>query len=99
MDLDNVETVDVNAKGGATPSRSATCPDRRRQGNIDLGAPTGASDTVVLNPPTVTTRHDRNNNGVSRCQVSARTSDLKFEASDRIVINGLAATTSSPRMD
>jgi Ca2+-binding RTX toxin-like protein len=92
MDLDNVETVDVNAKGGAdtitVSDLSATDVDKV---NIDLGGADGASDTVVLN---ATNGDDAitivNNNGV--VTVSGLGEDItisNFEASDRIVINGL----------
>ena len=66
MDLDNVETVDVNAKGGAD---IITVNDLSKTDvnkvNIDLGGADGAGDTVVINATngddaiTIT-----NNNGV-----------------------------------
>ena len=92
MDLDNVETVDVNAKGGAD---NITVNDLSKTDvnkvNIDLGGADGASDTVVLNATngddaiTIT-----NNNGV--VTVSGLASEVtisNFDANDRIVINGL----------
>jgi Ca2+-binding RTX toxin-like protein len=92
MDLDNVETIAVNAKGGAdtitVSDLSATDVDKV---NIDLGGADGASDTVVLN---ATNGDDAitivNNNGV--VTVSGLGEDItlsNFEANDRIVINGL----------
>ena len=92
MDLDNVETIAVNAKGGAdtitVSDLSATDVDKV---NIDLGGADGASDTVVLN---ATNGDDAitivNNNGV--VTVSGLGEDItisNFEAGDRIVINGL----------
>jgi Ca2+-binding RTX toxin-like protein len=92
MDLDNVETIDVNAKGAAD---IITVNDLSKTDvnkvNIDLGGVDGASDTVVLNATngddaiTIT-----NNNGV--VTVSGLASEVtisNFEAGDRIVINGL----------
>jgi Ca2+-binding RTX toxin-like protein len=92
MDLDNLETIDVQALGGAdtitVSDLSATDVDKV---NIDLGGADGASDTVVLN---ATNGDDAitivNNNGV--VTVSGLGEDItisNFEASDRIVINGL----------
>ena len=66
MDLDNVETVDVNAKGGAdTITVNDLSKTDVNKVNIDLGGADSASDTVVLNATngddaiTIT-----NNNGV-----------------------------------
>jgi Ca2+-binding RTX toxin-like protein len=92
MDLDNLETIDVQALGGAdtitVSDLSATDVDKV---NIDLGGADGASDTVVLN---ATNGDDAitivNNNGV--VTVSGLGEDITIsnvEASDRIVINGL----------
>jgi Ca2+-binding RTX toxin-like protein len=92
MDLDNLETIDVQALGGAdtitVSDLSAIDVDKV---NIDLGGADGASDTVVLN---ATNGDDAitivNNNGV--VTVSGLGEDItisNFEASDRIVINGL----------
>ena len=93
MDLDNVETVDVNAKGGAdTITVNDLSKTDVNKVNIDLGGADGASDTVVINATngddaiTIT-----NNNGV--VTVSGLGEDItisNFEANnDRIVINGL----------
>ena len=93
MDLDNVETVDVNAKGGAdTITVSDLSATDVNKVNIDLGGADGASDTVVIN---ATNGDDAitivNNNGV--VTVSGLGEDItisNFEANnDRIVINGL----------
>jgi Ca2+-binding RTX toxin-like protein len=92
MDLDNVETVDVNAKGGAdTITVSDLSATDVNKVNIDLGGADGASDTVVLD---ATNGDDAitivNNNGV--VTVSGLGEDItisNFEANDRIVINGL----------
>jgi Ca2+-binding RTX toxin-like protein len=92
MDLDNVETIDVSAKGGAD---NITVGDLSKTDvnkvNIDLGGADGASDTVVLN---ATNADDAititNNNGV--VTVSGLPQEVtisNFEAGDRIVINGL----------
>jgi Ca2+-binding RTX toxin-like protein len=92
MDLDNVETVDVKAKGGAdnitVDDLSKTDVDKV---NIDLGGADGASDTVVLNATngddaiTIT-----NNNGVVTVTGLGREVTISnFDANDRIVINGL----------
>jgi Ca2+-binding RTX toxin-like protein len=92
MDLDNVETVDVNAKAGAdTITVNDLSKTDVNKVNIDLGGADSASDTVVLNATdaddviTVT-----NNNGV--VTVSGLPQEVtisNFEAGDRIVINGL----------
>jgi Ca2+-binding RTX toxin-like protein len=92
MDLDNVETVDVNDKGGAdTITVSDLSATDVNKVNIDLGGADGASDTLVLN---ATNGDDAitivNNNGV--VTVSGLGEDItisNFEANDRIVINGL----------
>ena len=92
MDLDNVETIDVNAKGAAD---IITVNDLSKTDvnkvNIDLGGADGAGDTVVLN---ATNADDAititNNNGV--VTVSGLPQEVtisNFEAGDRIVINGL----------
>jgi Ca2+-binding RTX toxin-like protein len=93
MDLDNVETVDVNAKAGAdTITVNDLSNTDVNKVNIDLGGADSASDTVVINATngddaiTIT-----NNNGV--VTVSGLGEDItisNFEANnDRIVINGL----------
>ena len=92
MDLDNVETVDVSAKGGVdTITVNDLSKTDVNKVNIDLGGADGASDTVILNATnaddaiTVT-----NNNGV--VTVSGLPQEVtisNFEAGDRIVINGL----------
>jgi Ca2+-binding RTX toxin-like protein len=93
MDLDNVETVDVNAKGGAdTITVNDLSKTDVNKVNIDLGGADGASDTVVLNATnaddvvTVT-----NNNGVVTVSgLPEAVTISNFEAAnDRIVINGL----------
>jgi Ca2+-binding RTX toxin-like protein len=92
MDLDNVETVDVNAKGGAdTITVNDLSKTDVNKVNIDLGGADGASDTVVIN---ATNGDDvitvANNNGVvtvSGLHTEVTISD--FEANDRIVIHGL----------
>lgn len=92
MDLDNVETIDVQAKGGAD---LITVNDLSQtdvsQVKIDLGGADGQADTIVLN---ATNGDDAvvvtNNNGV--ITVSGLGADVTitgFEANDRIVINGL----------
>jgi Ca2+-binding RTX toxin-like protein len=92
MDLDNVETVDVNAKGGAD---TITVNDLSKTDvskvNIDLGGADGASDTVVIN---ATNGNDviniTNNNGVITVSgLSTEVTISNFEASDRLVIDGL----------
>src|SRR5262245_16157282 len=92
MDLDNVETVDVNAKAGADTitvnDLSATDVNKV---NIDLGGTDNASDTVVIN---ATNGNDvinvTNNNGVVTVSgLSTEVTISNFEAGDHIVINGL----------
>ena len=93
MDLDNIETIDLNAKAGADTItvNDLTKPTSTRSTST-LAAPTVRADTVVINATngddaiTIT-----NNNGV--VTVSGLGDDLtisNFEANnDRIVINGL----------
>jgi Ca2+-binding RTX toxin-like protein len=92
MDLDNVETINVQASGAAdTITVSGLSATDVTKVNIDLGGADGASDTVVLN---ATNGDDAitivNNNGV--VTVSGLGEDItisNFDASDRIVIKGL----------
>ena len=92
MDLDNVETVDVSAKGGAdTITVDDLSKTDVKKVNIDLGGADGASDTVVLNATngddaiTIT-----NNNGVVTVTgLASEVTISNFDANDRIVINGL----------
>ena len=93
MDLDNVETIDVQAKGGAD---LITVNDLSQTDvstvKVDLGGADNEADTIVLN---ATNGDDAivvtNNNGV--ITVSGLGADVEitgFEAAnDRIVINGL----------
>jgi Ca2+-binding RTX toxin-like protein len=92
MDLDNVETIDVQAKDGAD---LITVGDLSQtdvsEVKVDLGGADGQADTIVLN---ATSGDDAivvtNNNGV--ITVSGLGADVTitgFEANDRIVINGL----------
>ena len=92
MDLDNVETIDVQAKGGAD---TITVNDLSRptsaRSRSTWAAPMAQADTIVLN---ATNGDDAivvtNNNGV--ITVSGLGADVTitgFEANDRIVINGL----------
>jgi Ca2+-binding RTX toxin-like protein len=92
MDLDNVETIDVQALGGTdTITVNDLSKTDVKKVNIDLGGADGASDTVVLN---ATNGDDVitivNNNGV--VTVSGLGEDItisNFEANDSIVIDGL----------
>jgi Ca2+-binding RTX toxin-like protein len=92
MDLDNVETVDVSAKGGVdTITVNDLSKTDVNKVNIDLGGADSASDTVVLNATnaddviTVT-----NNNGVvTVAGLPQEVTISNFEAGDRVVINGL----------
>jgi Ca2+-binding RTX toxin-like protein len=93
MDLDNVETVDVNAKAGAdTITVNDLSNTDVNKVNIDLGGADNASDTVVINATngddaiTIT-----NNNGVVTVSgLATEVTISNFEANnDRIVINGL----------
>jgi Ca2+-binding RTX toxin-like protein len=97
MDLSRMETIDLNALGG---SDTVTVNDLRGTGvsqvNIDLGAQPGGPgdgqpDTVVIN---ATNRNDvirlTDDNGV--VTVSGLSEDVTirgFDATDRIVVNGL----------
>jgi Ca2+-binding RTX toxin-like protein len=96
MDLDNTETVDLHALGGADTItvNDLTATDVRNV-KIDLAASTGGGDgqvdTIVINATngddaiTVT-----NNNGVVTVSGLASTTTISgFDADDRIVINGL----------
>ena len=96
MDLDNIETIDLNAKGGAD---IITVNDLSKtdvkQVNIDLGAGAagggdGSADTVAINTTEPDAIKATNNNGV--VTVSGLATELtisNFEAAnDRIVING-----------
>ncbi|GEP57979.1 beta strand repeat-containing protein [Reyranella soli] len=94
MDLDNVETIDVQAKGGAdlitVGDLSQTDVSKVK---IDLGGADGAADTIVLN---ATNGNDAivvtNNNGVITVSGlgGADVEITGFEANnDRLVINGL----------
>ena len=92
MDLDNVETIDVQAKGGAdTITVNDLSQTDVSEVKIDLGGADNGADTIVLN---ATNGNDAivvtNNNGV--ITVSGLGADVTitgFEANDRIVINGL----------
>jgi Ca2+-binding RTX toxin-like protein len=92
MDLNDVETVDVQAKGGADTItvNDMTGTDVNKV-KIDLGGPDNAADTIVLNATngddviTVT-----NHNGVITVGGLAEEVTITgFEAGDRLVINGL----------
>jgi Ca2+-binding RTX toxin-like protein len=96
MDLDNVETVNVRALGGADnlTVNDMTGTDVNKV-NIDLGGSAGggdgAADTIVINATagddviTVT-----NNNGVVTVSGLPETVTISnFETTDRLVINGL----------
>jgi Ca2+-binding RTX toxin-like protein len=93
MDLDNVESIDVQAKGGSdTITVNDLAGTDVSKVNIDLGGADGQVDTVVIN---ATNGNDvitlTNNNGV--VTVSGLAEDITingFEATDRIVINGRA---------
>src|SRR5260370_598238 len=96
MDLDNVETIDVNAKGGADTItvNDLTGTDVNKV-NIDLGQTggggDGAVDTIVINATkgddTITVT---NNNGVITVSGLPETvTTSNFEANDRLVINGV----------
>ena len=92
MDVNGVETLDVNARGGTD---TITVNDLTGTGvgnvNIDAGGANNQLDTIVINATsgddviTVT-----NNNGVVTVSGLASTVTISnFEATDRIVINGL----------
>ncbi len=95
MDLDNVETIQLDTLGGTdmVTVNDLTNTDVR-QVNIDLGANgvgDGQVDTVVIN---ATSGDDdivvTNNNGVVTVSGLATTTTISgFDANDRIVINGL----------
>ena len=98
MNVDNTETIDVNALGGAdTITVNDMSKTDVKHVAIDLSATPGSgqgdgqADTVVIN---ATNGNDAititNNNGV--VTVSGLATDVTisgFEANDRIVINGL----------
>jgi Ca2+-binding RTX toxin-like protein len=98
MDLNGVEHIEVNARGGAdTVTVNDLTGTNVNQVAIDLGAQPGsaggdgAADTIVLNATngddviTVT-----NNNGVVTVSgLPEAVTISNFEANDRIVINGL----------
>ena len=95
MDLDNVETIQLNTLGGTdTVTVNDLTNTDVRQVNIDLGANgvgDGQVDTVVIN---ATSGDDvivvTNNNGVVTVSGLATTTTISgFDANDRIVINGL----------
>lgn len=92
MDLDNVETVDVRALGGAD---TLTVDDLSntdvKQVKLDLGSADGQADTVVIN---ATSGNDVirvvNENGVVKVLgLASEVTISGFEANDRLVINGL----------
>ncbi len=92
MDVNGVETIDVNARGGAD---TITVNDLTGTGvgnvNIDAGGANNQLDTIVIN---ATSGDDvisvTNNNGVVTVSGLASTVTISnFEATDRIVINGL----------
>jgi Ca2+-binding RTX toxin-like protein len=96
MDLDNIETINVDAlEGTDTITVNDLTGTDTSQVNIDLaginGAPDDVADTVVLNATegddaiTIT-----NNNGVVTVAGLAETVTISnFDANDHIVINGL----------
>jgi Ca2+-binding RTX toxin-like protein len=98
MDMNGVETIDINARGGAdTITANDLTGTDVKQVAIDLaGTPgtnvgDGQADTIVLNG---TNGNDRitvtNNNGVVTVSGLAEEVTISgFEANDRIVINGL----------
>ena len=96
MDLNSIETINVDALGGAdTITVNDLTGTDTNQVNVDLagtnGAPDGAADTVVINGTqgsdaiTIT-----NNNGVVTVTGLAETVTISnFDTNDSIVINGL----------
>jgi len=96
MDLNDVETINVGALGGAdTITVNDLTGTDTRQVNIDLaginGAPDATEDTVVIN---ATEGSDAisisTNNGVVTVTGLAETVTISnFDSTDRIVINGL----------
>jgi Ca2+-binding RTX toxin-like protein len=96
MDLNNVETVDIRALGGAdTITVNDLAKTAVKKVDIELGAAggvgDGAVDTIVIN---ATEADDgitvANNNGVVTVTGLAADIDIShFEANDRLVINGL----------
>jgi Ca2+-binding RTX toxin-like protein len=96
MDLKSMETVDINARGGAD---AITVDDLAktdvRNVNIDLGATggggDGAVDTVVINGTSASdVINVVNNNGVITVTgLAAEVTISNFEATDKLVINGL----------
>ena len=94
MDLDNVETIDVNAQGGAdTITVNDLSETDVNKVNIDLGGADGAAATRSSSTrPTATTSITiTNNNGVVTVSgLATEVTISNFEANnDRIVINGL----------
>ena len=96
MDLNNVETVDIGALGGAdTITVNDLTKTAVRKVDIDLGAAGGVGDgvvdTVVINATGASdTINVTNNNGVVTVTGLAAEIDIShFEATDRLVINGL----------
>ena len=94
MDLDNVETIDVHALGGAdTITVNDLTGTDVTEVNLDLGANgvgDGSADTIILN---ATNGNDAititNNNGVVTVTgLGAEVTITDFDANDRIVING-----------
>src|SRR5260370_30191299 len=94
MDLSNIETVDINALGGAdTITVDDLSKTAVKQVNLNLGGADGQADTVVIN---ATNGDDviniTNNNGVVTVTGLATTVNISgFDANDRIVINGLGS--------
>jgi Ca2+-binding RTX toxin-like protein len=96
MDLNDVETINVDALGGAdTITVNDLTGTDTKQVNIDLaginGAPDATADTVVIN---ATEGSDaitiNNNNGVVTVTGLAETVTISnFDANDHIIINGL----------
>ena len=96
MDLNNVETVDIGALGGAdTITVNDLANTAVRKVDIDLGAAGGGGDgvvdTIVINATQASdTINVTNNNGVITVTGLAAEIDIShFEATDRLVINGL----------
>ncbi len=92
MDLNDVETIDVQSKGGADNIivNNLTGTDVSKV-KIDLGGADNAADTIVLNATegddaiTIT-----NENGVITIRGLGKDVTITgFEAGDRLVINGL----------
>jgi Ca2+-binding RTX toxin-like protein len=95
MDLDKIETISLNASGGAD---TITVNDLSKTDvskvNIDLGANgvgDGQIDTIVINATNGDdVIHVANNNGVVTVSgLSTAVTISNFETTDRIIINGL----------